>query len=672
MKKPIIFSGTTEGRMLSEKLTASGISHIVCVATGYGELVMEPSEYADIRKGRLTGIEMYDLIKSEADTVFDATHPYAAEVSHNILTACKAADREYVRVLRGSDSELIPESAEIREFSDAASCAAALAETEGNILLTTGSKELGIYADNEEVRSRLYARVLPSHESISLCEAAGLAGRQIIAMQGPFSMETDLALIRQFDIRILVTKSSGAAGGSPDKIRAAAEAGIPVFMIGRPSDETGLSVAETLRRYFGITGRMQIDLIGTGPGSSGLMTAEANEAIRRADIIFGAPRMIRDRGGREMYPYYRAEDIIPVLETRKPARAAVLFSGDTGFYSGAASLAPKLKAWADASDTECEVTVHPGISSFAYLASRAGVSYQDAELASIHGSSGDEKSVAAAVRKVRYSGKTFVLLSGAEDVRLLGSALEQNGLGHVRIILGYQMSYPEERIGLISCSDCGYVTEQGLYTALVINEEPEARPAAPVLSDDEMIRGKVPMTKESVRHLSVLRLELKEGSIVYDIGSGTGSVACEIARLDPAGKVYAIEMKEEACGLIHENAANLRLANIEVVQGRAPDAMEGLEDPTHVFIGGSAGSLKEIIECLRAKASGHSAGIRVVINAVSLETISEISSVIRESDLTDISIEQVSVSKSREFGSYHLMTAENPVLIASFTIGGRK
>ena len=162
MNRPLIFSGTTEGRTLSEKLSAAGIAHIVCVATEYGGLVMEPSRFADVRKGRKTALEMYDLMKEEAGIVFDATHPYAADVSHNILTACKAADKEYVRILRKTDSGLFPENADIHEFAGAADCAAALAETEGNILLTTGSKELGIYAADEGVRSRLFARVLPS------------------------------------------------------------------------------------------------------------------------------------------------------------------------------------------------------------------------------------------------------------------------------------------------------------------------------------------------------------------------------------------------------------------------------------------------------------------------------------------------------------------------------
>ena len=667
MKKPLIFSGTTEGRTLSEKLTASGIAHIVCVATEYGELVMEPSGLADVRTGRMTALEMYDLMKFEADKVFDATHPYAADVSHNILTACLAADKEYVRILRDTDSGMFPKDADIRLFENAESCARALAETEGNILLTTGSKELSIYAAEEDLRERIYARVLPSHESISLCEKSGLAGKHIIAMQGPFSTETDLALIRQFDIKTLVTKSSGAAGGAPDKIKAAAKAGIPVYMIGRPAEETGMSVNEALAKYFGIRNRMTIDLIGIGPGGKALLTADAAEAIEKADILLGASRMISGYGGRKAYPYYRAEDIIPVLEKEIPERAAVLFSGDTGFYSGAEKLAPALREWAYEAGMECDVRIHPGISSFAYLAAKAGVSYQDAKLVSIHGCSGDKRAAAELASSVRHNEKTFVLLSGADDVKLMGELLVGNGLGDVGIILGYQLSYPEEIVGTIRAEDCGMVYEPGLYTAILINKDPEARKVLPVISDEEMIRGKVPMTKENIRHLSVMKLGLTEGAVVYDIGSGTGSVACEIAAQSGSIKVYAIEKKEEASSLIGQNAAKFGLSNIEVVQGTAPEALAGLEPPTHAFIGGSSGELREILTALK-----NTGGIvRVVINAVSLETIAEIQSALKDFGISDLSIEQISVSRSRELGNYHLMTAENPVMIASFTLGGR-
>lgn len=187
----------------------------------------------------------------------------------------------------------------------------------------------------------------------------------------------------------------------------------------------------------------------------------------------------------------------------------------------------------------------------------------------------------------------------------------------------------------------------------------------PILNDDEFIREKVPMTKASVRHLSIIKLGLREGDVVYDVGSGTGSIACEAALQSESLNVYAIEMKHEACGLISRNADKFMLRNVHVIEGRAPAAFEGLETPDCVFIGGSSGDLKDILDAL----SGRGQEIRVVINAVSLETMAEIQSISRSVNISGLEIEQISVSRSRELGNYHLMTAENPVLIASFTLG---
>lgn len=717
-RKPLIFAGTSEGRQMSQRLSGAGIEHIVCVATTYGELVMEPDRFADVRQGRLSEPEMESLIAAEASLVFDATHPYAAEVTKNIWEASFRTGTSYVRIIRRESRAGDP--AGIRTFADAASCAEALSGTEGNILLTTGSKDLHFYAKDKEVRGRLFARVLPSVESITLCEAFGLHGRQVIAMQGPFSYETNLATIRQYDIRTLVTKSSGSAGGYDEKIKAAREAGADVFVIGRPVQENGLSVSEALHAYFGLKPVIEVGLVGIGPGRQGLMSCEAREAVRSAEIVFGAPRMIEAYKDKKAYPYYLAKDVIPVIEQERPERVAVLFSGDTGFYSGAASMKPELEKWLSDKGYESRIVIHPGISSFSYLAAAAGVPYSDAALCSIHGRTDDE-SAAALIRNVRQKENTFVLLSGAEDVRRLGGLLNENGLGECAVVLGSQLSYEDEIIAALTPERCSAVVREGLYTALIVNKnagaagsvarepeavqdagmgepeavqdaemrEPEAiqdaeteQPALraepcgkllmPVIGDESFVRGRVPMSKENIRHLSIMKLNLRDDSVVYDIGSGTGSVACEMAGLDDSLRVYAIEMKEDACALIKQNAGRFGLGNIGIIYGKAPEAFAELETPTHAFIGGSSGDLVRIIEALREKAAaaGNGNGIRIVLNAVSLETISELQRLIEGPDISDVSIEQISVSRSRKLGKHHLMTAENPVMIAAFTLGG--
>lgn len=676
--KIVIFSGTTEGRLLSEGFSRAGIPHIVCVATEYGETVMTPAPQAEIRQGRLSAEAMTAFFRQEAELVFDATHPYAGLVTENIRAACGEADVPYVRILRGQSCDLRAFGGLITVYDDAAACAAALKDLPGRILLTTGSKDLPVYAADPGVRERLFVRVLPAEESLRACREAGLTGKQILAMHGPFSAELNAAIIRQWEIGTMVTKESGDAGGLPGKLEAARETGIRVCLIRRPSEESGLTVTEALRRYAAVLPEapegaeakavepMRIDLIGAGPGRETLLTAEASEAIRRAELLFGSPRLLENHAGRASHPYYRADDILPVLEAERPVRAAVLFSGDTGFYSGARKLLPAIRDWSEKTGIRTEVRVHPGISSVAYLASKTGGAYSDAGVMSLHGAGGDRQTEARLIRSVKYRENTFVLLSGAGDVRRLGQLLLEHGLGEAEVTLGLQLSYPEEEIRTLRPEECLKTEKKGLYAARIRNPHPSERRLLPVCSDEAFLRGRVPMTKEVIRHLSVLRLEPREGMVVYDIGSGTGSVAAELAGLDESVMVYAIEQKEDACGLIRQNAERLKLPNIRIVQGRAPEALEALEPPTHAFIGGSSGALREILDCLLLK----NPGLRVVINAVSLETIAEIRTVLKEYDISDLTIEQVAVSRAREVGDHHLMTADNPVLLAAFRLGG--
>jgi precorrin-6Y C5,15-methyltransferase (decarboxylating) CbiT subunit len=146
------------------------------------------------------------------------------------------------------------------------------------------------------------------------------------------------------------------------------------------------------------------------------------------------------------------------------------------------------------------------------------------------------------------------------------------------------------------------------------------------------------------------------------ISSGTGSIAVEAASLSDDMEVYAIEQKENAVQLITQNKEKHGLENIHVINAKAPDGLDSLPMPTHAFIGGSGGNLKEIIEALKTK-NPH---IRIVINAISIETICEIKEILSAYDVKNEDIVQLQVSRSKQIGHYHLMQAENPVWICSF------
>ena len=236
--KAVVFSGTTEGRRFSKKLAELGVAVTVCVATPLG-----PRSRAKWRASRCTpgGCSRmpWRHCWRELISAWMPPHPYAVDATRNIRAAAVQAGVEYRRLLR-AQSPLPPGCA---VFETAAQAAEYLAGTEGNILLATGAKELAVFAGLEP--ARLYPRVLPTPEGIAACEAANVPHRNIIAMQGPFSLALNKALITQFQIRYLVTKDGGAAGGFAEKVQAAADTGAQLVVLRRPP-ETGETETQIL------------------------------------------------------------------------------------------------------------------------------------------------------------------------------------------------------------------------------------------------------------------------------------------------------------------------------------------------------------------------------------------------------------------------------------------
>lgn len=226
----VIFSGTTEGRQLSAQTAAMGAETIVCVATEYGKTMQEQVPGTQTLSGRMDAEQMTEVLRT-ADLCIDATHPYAREASRNIRAAAQTAKVPCRRLLR-RESELPPDCILVENAADAARF---LQDTEGNILLTTGAKELAAFSSVE--RNRLYPRVLPVQESLAACEKMEIPRGNVIAMQGPFSCELNTALLRQFSIRWMVTKDGGAAGGFAEKVEAAHKTGTRLVVIRRPREE---------------------------------------------------------------------------------------------------------------------------------------------------------------------------------------------------------------------------------------------------------------------------------------------------------------------------------------------------------------------------------------------------------------------------------------------------
>ena len=657
MSKICIFGGTTEGRKLAEFLSGQPCDVMVCVATDYGQTLLPEAEHVSVSARRLPVGEIVSLLTEHRfDLVIDATHPYAQSITKSIARACRETGTPRWRLLRGA-SGVSPEHTYVETVSDAA---AFLSGTEGNILLTTGSKELAGFSQLPGFSERVWARVLPLQSSLDACAQAGLPASHIFAMQGPFSEAMNTAMLRTIGAQYLVTKDGGAPGGFEEKESAAKSAGARLVVIGRPPEEEGLSLSKTISALcarFGFAPKPEVFIAGIGPGSEALQTQEVRAAIRRADCLIGARRMLDAVAGPQQLTIDAiAPETIASHIAQHPECGVfcVVMSGDTGFYSGTKKLLPLLKA--------CRVRVLPGLSSMSYLCARLGVSYEDAVPVSLHGRDFD------IAREVRRRRKVFTLVGGDGGMQALCERLTQAGLGHVRIAVGERLSYPDEAITRGTAQELRSHTFDKLSAALIENDTPNEI-VTPGLPDEAFLRnlepGKlVPMTKSEVRSICLSKLRLTPNAVCWDVGAGTGSVSIEMARLCADGTVYAIEKNEQALALLEKNRESFSASNMKIIPGLAPEACRDLPAPTHAFLGGTSGSVRDILALLLEK-NPH---VRIVATAVTLESVSALSSCMADFEIAECV--SVQVSKASPLGRYHLMQAQNPVYIFTLQNGG--
>ncbi|NLI92668.1 MAG: precorrin-6A reductase [Peptococcaceae bacterium] len=245
-KKPVfwIIAGTAEGRKLAEKISDSDAFVCVSLATEYGRWFIQQKENLFVTAERLDKDEMASFInEKKIDCVIDATHPYAREVTKNIVQACGETGTKLLRLLRPQS-----EKGEFIYAKDSLQAAEILRGTSGRIFLTTGSKEIEVFTSIPDFQNRIYLRVLPIPDVIEKCVHLGFKAPNIICMQGPFSKELNVAMMRSIGAEILVTKDSGDTGGFTEKIEAADMLGMKVIVIGRPVEEQGLTYQDVLEK----------------------------------------------------------------------------------------------------------------------------------------------------------------------------------------------------------------------------------------------------------------------------------------------------------------------------------------------------------------------------------------------------------------------------------------
>lgn len=392
---------------------------------------------------------------------------------------------------------------------------------------------------------------------------------------------------------------------------------------------------------------MQVTLASLGGGRPETMTAECAAALKDAQCILGARRLLEHlpQGctGRRIAAVKPQELLDAILA--QGGRCVVVYSGDAGFYSGARGLLPLL------AERDIPTRVLPGISSVQLLSARLGLPWQDWELVSAHGVDCD---VVAAVSKGRPA---FFLTGGALGPGELCRRLTQAGLGSLSVTVGADLSARSEKIVFGTAAE---LAGQPFPSLSVMLAEAAPRPQArcPGLPDGSFLRGSVPMTKQEVRAAALAKLGVRPADTLWDVGAGTGSVSVELALAAPQGRVYAVECEAAACALIRENKERFSAWNLQLVEGRAPQALRDLPIPDAVFIGGTKGSMEEIVELALAK----NRSARVCISAIAVETLSAAVTALTGRGL-EVQVTQIAVSRTRAAGGLHLLMANNPTFL---------
>jgi len=395
-----------------------------------------------------------------------------------------------------------------------------------------------------------------------------------------------------------------------------------------------------------------INIIGCGPGNTELLTAEAKKAVERSCCLIGDKRMLvpYENSGKQIFHSGSPEEIIRYLEAvGHNEEVAVLVSGDVGFYSLTKKLLETVKN---------QIKLFCGIGSMQYFCSKLKTSWEDVVPVSLHGR---DVSIPG---PIMYNEKVFILTGGKNTPQSICRTLCEYGLGSLTVSVGENLSYEQERITTASASVIAEKSFEALSVILVQNSQPSGNNVVTHgLPDEIFIRGEVPMTKQEVRSVSLSKLQLRSTDIVYDIGAGTGSVAVEMALQVRNGRVYALEKDPEAILLIKKNREKFGTANLKVIEALAPEGLQALPAPNRVFIGGSSGNLTDILNAVYEK----NQETRVVINAITLETLNEAVYYYSSREAYEAEITNISVSRAAKIGNYHLMKAQNPVYIITAT-----
>lgn len=400
----------------------------------------------------------------------------------------------------------------------------------------------------------------------------------------------------------------------------------------------------------------RIRIVGVGDDGRPGLTQQAIDAILTAPQLFGTEVLL----GR--FPEYAGERIAigPDLDKlacsleTAPQNAVLLASGDPLFYGTARFLCERLG--------KEHFEVIPHVSSMQLAFARVKESWEEAYLANV-----SNQAIDRIVEKIRSSEKAGLFTSEAIPPARIAEILLQKGIYYFTAYVCENLGAPDERVTRLDLKSLTQQKFSQLNVLVLVRHN--GAPDQQVLTDqrrlfgnpDEFFRQSRPkrglLTPSEVRTIALSELNLKNDSIVWDIGAGSGSVAIEAAQIAGTGKVYAIEMDAEDYGLLLENAKQFDVKNLVGILGEAPKAWEPLPDPHSIFIGGSGRSVADLVASCwpRLQPNG-----TLVVNVMSMEDVVELQKYLMQELGREPQLWMIQISRGTYQLEKHRFESSNP------------
>lgn len=401
-------------------------------------------------------------------------------------------------------------------------------------------------------------------------------------------------------------------------------------------------------------------IIGIGINGKDDLSDKALKIIESSGILFGGERHLScfpDFKGERFAIKSNLKEVVQHIKEGRNKKITILASGDPGFFGIADYLIKNLG--------KDNIEIIPNISSMQWAFAKIKETWHDAEIVSSHG-----RGIENIIEAARHNNKIGIFTSSGDEPKKIAEALIKNNLNNFIAYICEDIgstderieSYPLDKVVSMSFSPLNIMiltkVSQGGIKDEGINSRIEGLFGLP---DESFIHSAGLITKEEIRAISLAKMRISENSVVWDIGACSGSVTIEAGRIARSGRVYAIEKKHERIEQIKENIKNFSMKNIEVIEGEAPDCLKGLPEPDAVFIGGSSGRLKAILEMCSKSMKNRGC---VIINAITLDTIKTATDSLKWLNMP-FEIVSVNIAKSKGISDSIFFEAQNPVYIIS-------